>query len=128
MTTTKEYPDFVTNTGYGTGGGLCGWNCRHNFMAFDPKYMENNLDKYGLKENEKVYKINTGKRVLERRIRKTKQTINAINAYLSSHQNDDDINKMLISKKILLNKQKTIYKQFCISNNTKPDNDRLFVI
>lgn len=21
-----EYLDFVENTGYGTGGGLCGWN------------------------------------------------------------------------------------------------------
>ena len=24
----NEYLDFVESTGYGTGGGLCGWNCR----------------------------------------------------------------------------------------------------
>lgn len=24
----KKYPDFVTSTGYGTGEGLGGWNCR----------------------------------------------------------------------------------------------------
>lgn len=24
----EEYPDFVTVTGYGTGEGLGGWNCR----------------------------------------------------------------------------------------------------
>lgn len=29
-----EYPDFVKTTGYGTGEGLCGWNCRHNFYPF----------------------------------------------------------------------------------------------
>lgn len=28
------YPDFVTSTGYGTGAGLCGWNCRHSFWHF----------------------------------------------------------------------------------------------
>lgn len=24
----EDYPDFVTVTGYGTGEGLGGWNCR----------------------------------------------------------------------------------------------------
>lgn len=23
----QDYPDFVTSTGYGSGDGLCGWNC-----------------------------------------------------------------------------------------------------
>lgn len=27
-----KYPDFRTSTGYGTGAGLCGWNCRHSFF------------------------------------------------------------------------------------------------
>lgn len=30
------YEDFETTTGYGTGPGLCGWNCRHNFYPFFP--------------------------------------------------------------------------------------------
>lgn len=29
-----KYPDFETATGYGTGAGLCGWNCRHNFYGY----------------------------------------------------------------------------------------------
>lgn len=29
-----HYLDFVTVTGYGTGEGLCGWNCRHSFYPF----------------------------------------------------------------------------------------------
>lgn len=28
----KHYPDFEAATGYGTGAGLCGWNCRHTFL------------------------------------------------------------------------------------------------
>ena len=27
----RHYPDFEETTGYGTGAGLCGWNCRHSF-------------------------------------------------------------------------------------------------
>ena len=29
----KKYPKFEDATGYGTGAGLCGWNCRHTFFA-----------------------------------------------------------------------------------------------
>lgn len=28
------YPDFVATTGYGTGEGLGGWNCRHSYWPF----------------------------------------------------------------------------------------------
>lgn len=30
----ERYEDFETATGYGTGPGLCGWCCRHNFYPF----------------------------------------------------------------------------------------------
>jgi hypothetical protein len=29
-----KYPNFVERTGYGTGEGLAGWNCRHSFYPF----------------------------------------------------------------------------------------------
>lgn len=29
-----NYPDFIEATGYGTGPGLGGWNCRHHFYPF----------------------------------------------------------------------------------------------
>ena len=32
----ERYDDFETAIGYGTGPGLCGWNCRHNFYPFYP--------------------------------------------------------------------------------------------
>lgn len=28
------YPDFYSETGYGTGEGLCGWNCYHSFYPY----------------------------------------------------------------------------------------------
>lgn len=33
----RHYPDFEAATGYGTGAGLCGWNCRHTFFAVFPE-------------------------------------------------------------------------------------------
>ena len=32
----ERYEDFEAATGYGTGPGLCGWCCRHNFYPFYP--------------------------------------------------------------------------------------------
>ena len=32
----RHYPDFEETTGYGTGAGLCGWNCRHSFWPCYP--------------------------------------------------------------------------------------------
>lgn len=29
-----KYPDFVKTTGYGTGEGLGGWNCRHHYFPY----------------------------------------------------------------------------------------------
>ncbi len=36
----ERYEDFEAATGYGTGPGLCGWNCRHNFYPFYPGYLD----------------------------------------------------------------------------------------
>ena len=33
----QHYEDFESATGYGTGAGLCGWNCRHTFFAIFPE-------------------------------------------------------------------------------------------
>ena len=35
-----HYADFVSTTGYGTGEGLSGWNCRHKKHPFVPGVME----------------------------------------------------------------------------------------
>lgn len=60
----SRYPDFIISTGYGTGAGLCGWNCRHNFRPYiegSPRtYSEDLLDSY----NEKKYEYN-GKSLTE---------------------------------------------------------------
>ena len=46
----KKFPDFRRATGYGTGPGLGGWNCRHSFHP----YFEGMASTYGAKELKKL--------------------------------------------------------------------------
>ncbi|MCD8366312.1 MAG: phage minor capsid protein, partial [Clostridiales bacterium] len=50
----RNYPNFADSTGYGTGDGLCGWNCRHSFYPYWPDiseraYSEETLEEYASK-------------------------------------------------------------------------------
>ena len=86
-----RYEDFETATGYGTGPGLCGWNCRHNFYPFFPgisvpNYTAERLAalsaktvEYAGKHNTR-YEITQMQRALERRVRKYKRRFVALRA------------------------------------------------
>lgn len=81
----KHYPDFEKATGYGTGAGLCGWNCRHGFFAIDPDldpqpvYTAEELAALDAKDIEyrgrkySRYQINQRQRALERHVRAAKK-------------------------------------------------------
>lgn len=47
-----RYPDFIASTGYGTGTGLGGWNCRHHFYPFVEGVMEPTYSKSDLRAME----------------------------------------------------------------------------
>lgn len=76
-----RYEDFAAATGYGTGAGLCGWNCRHNFFPFypgvsAPNYTPERLAALNAKsvpyggQRYTRYEISQMRRALERRVRK----------------------------------------------------------
>lgn len=81
----KRYPDFVSSTGYGSGDGLMGWNCRHNFFPVwedDPyTYTNADLEKMNARnieyegEQYTLYEIVQMQRKAERGIRQSKRTI-----------------------------------------------------
>ena len=86
-----RYEDFETATGYGTGPGLCGWNCRHNFYPFFPgisvpNYTAERLAALDAKTVEydgkrhTRYEISQMQRALERRVRKYKRRFVALRA------------------------------------------------
>ncbi len=80
----ERYEDFETATGYGTGPGLCGWNCRHNFYPFYPGISVRNYTDERLAELDARnvpyggglytrYEITQMQRALERKVRRYKR-------------------------------------------------------
>lgn len=88
--THPKYPDFRQSTGYGTGEGLGGWNCRHSFFPYfegmEPVYSANelaemNAKKYGY-NGKKItqYEAEQIQRKIERNIRRWKREFKAMEA------------------------------------------------
>lgn len=87
----SKYPDFVSSTGYGTGNGLGGWNCRHSFYPYfeglsEPGYTRAELAEMkapsyeydGQKLTE--YEATQTQRKIERNIRRWKREYKAMEA------------------------------------------------
>lgn len=130
MASNEKYPDFIQSTGYGTGGGLCGWNCRHNFIPFDPKTMTNNIAKYGMEENKEAYIKSQKQRYFERNIRNKKRVVRVIQENIKNAEDlavMQTMKKQLQLKKSLLKKQRENYIKFCNENNLIPRKDRFMI-
>lgn len=81
----KLYKDFVRETGYGTGAGLCGWNCRHQYfpcfpeLGDPPSWTQESLEQLNARDieyNGKMYtqyEISQMQRARERTVRKWKR-------------------------------------------------------
>lgn len=86
----KKYPHFSTATGYGTGAGLGGWNCRHSFYPYyegSPRaYTDEMLTSYNDEtvtyNGEKMteYEATQKQRSIERQIRRWKREYAAMEA------------------------------------------------
>ena len=122
----RKYADFVESTGYGTGEGLCGWNCRHNFSPYF-EGMPNPFERYNDKENVELYENTQIQRRMERNIRKTKRE----NEVLLSAAGEADqetakaINEHRKAIRTRLKNQKDAYYAFCEENNLRPLEERM---
>lgn len=83
---TGKYPDFRKTTGYGTGEGLDGYNCRHSFGPYDERIGNPWRDKDGnlidgagnridSEESKQKYRDSQRLRAIERGIRATKRQL-----------------------------------------------------
>ena len=87
---TPGYPTLAAGTGYGTGAGLGGWNCRHSYHPFFPgyesAYSDDILKEYQRKTctyNGKAlteYEASQQQRYFERGIRRWKREYTAMDA------------------------------------------------
>ena len=109
----------MTVTGYGTGPGLCGWNCRHSFTPFIPGVNTNNQVQYDAEEVEKRYNLTQDQRGMERVIRRTKRRLASAHAAADSEQER--------KLKRLLHTQHEEYMAFCDKNKLKPATERFYI-
>lgn len=118
-------------TGYGTGEGLCGWNCRHSLGPGDGV----NNPYTALAQDDdadagKLEKLEKRQRELERRIRKTKRAVLAMQHAVDQCKDEParfELQLGLDKKSYLLQKQNDGYKEFCKTNNLRPLSERLHI-
>lgn len=124
----KRFPDFYKSTGYGTGEGLCGWNCRHSVGSGDG--VNNPYKDIQTADNIRMEKLEQRQRALERRVRKTKREVMGLQEAVEKCQDEGakaELQKSLERKSYLLSRQNKAYNEFCGKNNLRPLQERLQV-
>ena len=75
----SDYPDFYDSTGYGTGEGLCGWNCYHSFFPFfdglSDRAFSDDPSRDAGRDNDEDYELQQKQRYYERQIRAAKKEV-----------------------------------------------------
>lgn len=121
----KRFPPF-SQTGYGTGEGLCGWNCRHSFGSGDG--VNNPYKDIQTADNYKVEQLEKRQRTLERRIRKTKREVMGIQEAVDKCKDESAKFEMQLDldrKSYLLQRQNKAYNEFCKENDLRTQQERL---
>ena len=138
---TREYPNFVESTGYGTAGGLCGINCRHSFYPFFPglserAYSPEKLDWYKTHavqyngQDYTDYEASQIQRAMERSIRESKRR--AIAAKAAEDGATDEETKKLLKEKFseessILKQKEQRLKDFLKQTGRDAENSRVRV-
>ena len=126
----KRFPDFVKTTGFGTGEGLCGWNCRHSFGSGDGVNNPYDDKKINFADNHKVEELQKKQRAQERRIRDTKRKIQNLQTAVDNCKDDKarfELQNMLDRKAHTLKLQNKRYSTFCEENDLREYAERLKV-
>ena len=124
----KRFPNFYERTGYGTGEGLCGWNCRHSFGSGDG--VNNPYADIQTADNVRMEKLEQRQRLLERRVRKTKREVMGLQEAVEKCQDEAakfELQQALDRKSYLLSRQNKAYSDFCKQNDLRPLQERLRV-
>lgn len=137
----SSYPNFYEATGYGTGPGLCGWNCRHNFHAYfpgisTPGYTKEMLDDYSKKNvnyngrQYAEYEAGQMQRSHERQIRETKRKLAGYNAAINEAKDDtlkNTLQGLFNEESVKLKKQEAALKDFCRETGRRYESARVQV-
>lgn len=135
--TNPKYPNFYEATGYGTGAGLGGWNCRHSYYPFfedsERAYSQEELTEYGSRKvtyndtEMPEYDATQKQRSMERHIRATKRELAGYDAGIKYTDDDslkEDLQTAFNRKSVLLKKQEAALKGFTTQTGLRRDRSR----
>lgn len=125
------YPNLAASTGYGTGPGLKGWNCRHDFYPFFPGIDERAYTDEDLRNIDpppftydgrtySAYEASQYQRKMETAMRKTKRRIIAADG---AGLSDD-----FTAESIKLRRQREMYRDFSHKAHLPTQEDRIQVL
>lgn len=128
------YDNFYEATGYGTGDGLCGWNCYHSFFPYfeglsQPTFERDPARRLG-KTNNQMYEESQRQRYLERKVRDARRACSAYSAARDSAKDqavhaalDEDFHRAAA----LLKRREEALAAFCEETDRTNLLDRLYV-
>lgn len=118
-------------TGYGSGDGLGGWNCRHSFFPYFEGLSERaSVPHFTAEENLEMYSNQQQQRAYERAVRKSKRELAGIDAARQSTTDPalkDKLDKEFQRKSVTLKKREERLKQWCAGKGLYPDGARVRV-
>lgn len=128
-----DFEKFEDATGYGTGAGLCGWNCRHTFFAVtkNANYAYSDAELEALKNKTVTYNgqeigyydATQTMRNAERKARGLRRDLVAINELPDSPEKTALFNKKSLKLKTLEGE----YNNFCEQTGLLPQKERMRV-
>lgn len=132
----RKYRPFSV-TGYGTGPGLCGWNCRHSFFPFfeglslpaqDAETVEGYKDApagvfAGVAYT--VYEATQKQREIERRIRSKRQVLVGLNAAIEETPDIPELREEFEIQSAKLKAMESKLREFCKATGQIVDTARI---
>lgn len=90
----REYKYFYDETGYGTGDGLCGWNCYHSFFPYfeglsTRSFSEDPAADAG-RDNDREYEEQQKQRYYERMVREAKRECTVLDAASKAAKSEEE--------------------------------------
>ena len=125
-----KYPYFYDATGYGTGDGLGGWNCRHSFFPyFEGLSVAANAPTFSKEENLEEYTNTQKQRAYERSIRKSKRELAALDSARqeASPELKAKLDREFERKSVTLKNREARLEEHLKASGLLPDNSRVRV-
>jgi len=125
---TPNLPLFEETTGWGTGEGLSGWNCRHSYGPGDG--VNNPFQDFDAEENRRAYDLSQKQRSMESTIRRAKQRLLGYREALEACEDAETrtaLQDTYDREALKLQRQNKAYGNFCEANNLKKLSDRISV-